>query len=121
MASSVVAAGQRDKLVTIEADTSGVSASGFPTEGWATLGEAEWMSREPVMPFDFSGERFVSDQLTARNFDAWQMPYRSDMDPDLVNVPGQRRLRFQGRVFDILQADVLERSQIRLITLAKVG
>lgn len=112
-----LAAGQRDKPVTIQQRpaTDTADSSGFPDEdNWTTLVSAEWMSRTDMR----ADERFGGNQLSATVETQWHMGYRADMDPELVDVPKLRRLRFQGRAFDILSATLLSRSEgIELITL----
>lgn len=109
--------GERDRLVTIQQTSDGVSASGFPTETWTTLTTA-WMRA-----MDITGmERFAAQQLSAQSVTQWEMGYRSDMDPELVNVSKTRRLLYQNRVYDITAASQIGRREgIELITLAKVG
>lgn len=106
------AAGQRDCLVTIQSKTP--ATSGYPVETWATLG-TEWMSK-----IDQTGvEQFSAGQLSAATTTIFDMPYRADMDPDLVDVPGERRLVYRGRAYDVTAATTLRRGLlIRLITLA---
>jgi hypothetical protein len=68
-------------------------------------------------------ERFAANQPGAFLETTWQMPYRSDMDPDLVDVPTARRLVYLQRVYDIKAASSVGREGIELLTLAgsKVG
>ena len=114
-----VAAGLRDKYVTIQVGTPGVAGSGVPITTWADLGR-EWMHRREV-----SGtERLAEAQFQANVDSEWEIPYRADMDPDLVDVPKLRRLSYSGRVYNILRATKLQRHEgngIRLVTLATSG
>lgn len=108
------AAGQRDRRVTIEQLTTESSGGGFPTEGWTTLRE-EWMS---IRELD-ADERFASNQVSAFADTQWQMAYRADMDPDLLDVTKKRRLVYQGRTYDIVAPSVIGRQRgIELVTLA---
>jgi SPP1 family predicted phage head-tail adaptor len=115
---SVAAAGQRDVLVTIEGLTEGAAASGLPTETFAELGSPVWMHKRQAS----GNERFGADQWSASATTVWEMPYRCDMDPDLVDVAKQRRLTYKGRVYNIVGAALLRRGgPIQITTLAKVG
>ncbi len=109
-------AGCRDRLVTIQQRSAAdaVATSGFPVDSWTTLATV-FMEK-----MDVSGsEAFRAEQLAARYDTRWKMPYRADMDPDLVDVPKLRRLVFQTRTFDIVSASHLGRKRgIELSTLA---
>lgn len=108
--------GERDRAVTLQtrptADARGVS--GFPTETWATLVTPVWMRKE-----DLGGkERFTAGQLSTPATTRWEMGYRADMDPELVDVPKLRRLVYQGRPHDIVEASIIGRREgIELMTL----
>lgn len=107
--------GERDRLVTIQqrgADTT--DEAGEPVETWTTLVSA-YMRR-----IDAGGrERFQAAQLSAPYDTRWEMGYRADMDPDLVDVPKRRRLLYKGRFYDIVQAALINRQDgIELSTLA---
>ena len=114
-----VAAGKRDKYVLIQSGTETTAPSGLPIIAWSDLGN-EWMSRAEV-----SGtERLAAAQFQANVDSEWEIPYRADMDPDLVDVPKLRRLSFSGRIYNILRATKLQRHEgngIRLVTLATSG
>jgi head-tail adaptor len=111
------AAGQRDKHVTIEQTPAVIPGGSFPVETWAELGMV-WMSRVDVT----ADERFAAGQNSAYAGTIWVMPYRLDMDPEVLNVPKVRRLKYLGRIYNILTASVIGRKDsIELLTLAKVG
>lgn len=93
-------AGSLVYLVTIQKLADGVDTSGAPTEIPSTLGTA-WMARETVSGM----ERFATNQLSASAVVRWTMRYRSDMDPDIVNVAKTRRLVYQSRTYDITEAE----------------
>jgi len=102
--------------VTIQTLTEGADASGAPAESWATLTTA-WMARQVV--HGGRGESFAADQLSGAIVTQWTMRYAADMDPDRVNVVKDRRLLYLGRVYDIVQAELLDRQTgILLRTLA---
>jgi len=107
--------GQMDRLVTIQKMTETRSAtSKAPVETWSTLGD-EFMACRPAR----GRERFIGDQISASGDTVWTMHYRSDMDPESVNVQKTRRLRFRGRTYDITAAvHVGMREEIELTTLA---
>lgn len=113
-----IAAGQRDKLVQIETATDVTRSSGLPGQNWVALGTPIYMSRRDVS----ADERLMSDQQSAWGRVSWQMPYQTSMDPETVDVTKSRRLNYNGRIFDIEAAFLLERRiGIELVTLAKVG
>lgn len=108
-----LAAGQRDKAVVVEARVPQTDR-GYPLEDWTPLGVA-MMSR-----LDETGtERIGSTELQAAAITQWCCAYRPDLDPDLVNVPADRRLKFAGRIFDIQVATLMERRMgIELVTIS---
>lgn len=108
-------AGWRDRAVVIE-QRSDAATTGFPADRWTMLATVQ-MARQ-----DAAGdERFVANQESAFTVTTWCLPYRADMDPDLLDVPKDRRLKYgpQGRVYNIRAARVLDRQTgIELDTLA---
>jgi head-tail adaptor len=112
-----LSSGQRDKEVRIESLTSSVAGTRYPVETWGTLVELEWMARTELR----ANERFTADQQTVSTETQWEMDYRADMDPDLLNVPKTRRLVYSGRTYDIVAASVIEPKRgIELLTVARV-
>ena len=116
-----VSIGQRDRLVTIEFGVLGAGASRQPTVDWTDTQPIDvYMSR-----MDVSGrEQRESAQLQAEVDTEWEMPYLATMDPELVDVPKYRRLKYAGRRYDIQRAvirEATEGKQIRLWTLARSG
>ena len=110
--------GQRDRAVTIQQLTEGLGDNGFPTETWTTLVSPVWMRKRDLR----MNERFQADQLGAKIDTEWEMGYRADMDPELVDVARTRRLLYQTRVYDITGASLIGRREgVELSTLAKVG
>lgn len=116
MASTQHGSGTRDRWITIQWLTESVGASKYPVESWATLTEV-WASKKDIRGV----ERFVfsADQQSAPYDTQWEIPYRPDMDPELVNVPKARRLVVKGRVHDIVDASEIERKRgVLLMTVA---
>lgn len=116
-----MAVGARDRIVRIEQRpvTDAVDDEGAPTDGpWTTL--VEYM---PAAKTDLIGnERVRADQVTARSDQRWDINYRPDMDPDLVDVPKLRRLVVNERVLEIVSVtEIGRRAGISLYTIAKVG
>jgi head-tail adaptor len=113
-------AGERDRAVTVQQLTDSTGTSGFPVETWTTLASPVWMRK-----LDLGiRERFMTAQLAAAVDTQWEMGYRADMDPELVDVTKVRRLVYQGRIHDITSADEIGRREgISLLTIAgaKVG
>ena len=98
--------GERDRQVTIQSIAQGTGTSRFPTETASDLFTA-WASMTPLT----GRERFTGAQISAPFDTQWQLPYRADIDPDLLNVPKARRLVYQGRVYDIVSAVVVGRRE----------
>lgn len=113
-------AGARDKAVLIQhrPPTDVAESSGMPSDEnqWTTLAAQEWMSRHDLAAV----ERFGPGQTTAAVDSVWVMTYRADMDPELLDVPKLRRLRYQSRTFDITGATLIGNKEgIELQTLAR--
>jgi hypothetical protein len=98
-------------------DPTEVDASGAPIDGtWVDLITAK-MARESER--SGTGEQFKAGQESAAFVTLWTMRYHPQMDRDLVDVPALRRLVYQGRAYDILDAETIDRKNgIRLRTLA---
>jgi head-tail adaptor len=94
--------GARDKRVTIEQRGESPGSSGFPVETWTSL-----VSLDASRIDSRGDERFSADQTVATFEDRWGVEYRPDLDPDLLDVPKQRRLVYLGRAYDILSAVVV--------------
>jgi head-tail adaptor len=109
--------GERDRLVLIEQVTESAGASHFPVETWTALRQVYMRKRDQK-----GSERFAAGQLTAPQMTTWEMGYAADMDPETVDVPKRRRLAYQGRTYDIVDASQIGRHDgIELLTLAKVS
>ncbi len=113
-----VAAGKRDKLVQIETSTDVTRPSGLAGQDWVPLGKPMYMSRSDMA----ADERFTESQQSAWGRSTWQMPYVVSMDPELVDVPKTKRLNFNGRIFNIEAALLMEqRLGITLVTLVSAA
>lgn len=110
-------AGTLDREVEIQQLTESTTA-GYPVETWETLDDLVWMSK-----VDTRGrEAFRGAQLSATYDTRWEMHWREDMDPDVIDVPKMRRLLYRGRVHDITAAIELGRQEgIALLTIANMG
>lgn len=114
--------GDRSWPVTIEqrSATDLIDSSGAPSdEGWTTLSRVTHMKR-----INATGEeRFQSMQESTPVRTVWEMPYRSDMDPDRVaDFTKLRRLKFYSRIYDITFGQVIGHNEaISLDTLARQG
>ncbi len=114
-------AGARTKLVTIEQLTASAGASGFPVESW-TLLATMYASRTEVRTGVVNEGMTAAHMVSAPFQTEWALPYRSDIDPELVDVTKVRRLVYQGRVHDIVHGQVLGQQRSVLVqTLAKAG
>jgi head-tail adaptor len=109
-----MAAGERNRIVTIQQLTETVGVSEFPVEDWTTLVAAMPVSRQELS----AREAMAQGQVAAGQQVRWEMNYRLDMDPELIDVPAKRRLLVQDRVHDILSASVIGpgRAGIEVIT-----
>lgn len=107
--------GKRDRVVTIQQLTETGGESRFPVEEWSTL-----VASMPASKEDASGkERMIAEQLSAQFDTKWEINYRTDMDPELVDVPKKRRIVHAGRVFDIVEAKQIgRRAGVQLMTIA---
>lgn len=109
--------GERDRAVTIQQMTETV-VNGVPKESWTTLVGTVWMRKMGLK----ASERFTAQQVKGSADTQWEMDYREDMDPELIDVVKTRRLLYMGRVYDITGADVIGRREgIELVTLSGSG
>lgn len=111
--------GALDRKVTIQYRSDGDSESGFPTEDWTTTASVTvFMARTPLTGM----ERVHANQVSAKYDTRWVMHYRTDMDPDVYDVAKDRRLVYQGRIYNVVGAQMLgHKAGIELTTVAKVG
>jgi hypothetical protein len=112
-------AGERDFNISIEKLRDDLPASNFPVETWRQLFQT-WAKRE----FVSMDEDTKLDQLSAHTVQMWSMPYCSDLDPDVHDVPKTRRIVHMDRIYDITKAEVMPRCdgrEIVLTTLSKAG
>jgi len=109
--------GELDRYITIEQRTETIGTSGFPDYTWSELAKV-YASRT-----DLSGaERFQADQLSTRFDTRWETGYRSDLDPDEVDVPKTLRIVYKLRNYDIVSASVIGRREgIEMLTLASTA
>lgn len=110
--------GLRDRVITIQqrsATDAADASSGEPVETWSTLVANMPASLKPVTGW----ERFRSDQVSARVDQIWEVNYRADMDPRLVDVAKTRRILDGTRVLEIVVAtEIGRREGIELLTVA---
>lgn len=115
--------GERDQTIVIQerpiADV--VDSSGAPTEeppetAWTTLVASMPASKQHIR----GDERLAASQLSSPYDTRWEINYRADMDPDLLNVKKLRRVVHRGKVHDIVDASQIGRREgIELLTLAR--
>jgi SPP1 family predicted phage head-tail adaptor len=102
------AAGLRDRLVTIEQrpEPDTPAPSGFPIDGqWLPLVQNLPAARQDVQGY----ERYRAAQTSSASDVRWEINYRADMDPEVLDVPKTRRLIYQGRVYNIVAASTIGR------------
>lgn len=113
-------AGTRDKLVTLQRITEG-DDSGFPVDVPGTE-YPMWAARNDLTNSGWSRERNAGAQVAARLETEWSLPYRAEIDPELVDVCQAFRLVYQGRTHDIVIASLIGRKNgILLTTTVRVG
>lgn len=113
--------GERDKPITLQRVTDAVASSGFPTETTAVTIKL-FAAKRDLTNSGWSRERFTGDQVSARMETEWDLPYRSDIDPEKVDVAKTFRLVYQGRTHDIVIASLKERKGgILLTTTVRTG
>jgi len=110
--------GQRDRRVLIQQRTAVDQAdeSGTPNDvgTWTKLVHA-WADKTPLG----GRERFDAEQRSAPYDTRWRIGYRADMDPELVDVAKVRRLVYQSRIYDIVDAQLIGRREgVDVMTLA---
>ena len=108
--------GVRDRYVTIEQRSSAdaVESTGFPIETWTTLCGMWAMRRQPN-----ASETFKANQESASAIVIFEVNYRTDLDPELLDVPKLRRVVYKTIVHDVIAADVTgRRDGIQLTTLS---
>lgn len=110
--------GERDRFVRLEKLTeTRDSVSKAPLASWTKLADV-WASKmERKDPT--ARERFVANQLSAAFETRWEIGYRADMDPELVDVAKDRRITYQGRTYGVIFGrQIGRRDAIELFTLA---
>lgn len=93
--------GDRDLQITIMERTASdeVDEVGTPIEVWTPL------VTMPASKKDLSGEERLQAAQEAASFDTeWEINYRADMDPDLLDIPTLRRVVYKNRTYDIVHA-----------------
>jgi hypothetical protein len=114
-----VAIAARHHEITIEMFIDTTTDTGYPIEDFVPL-VTLYASREPLMT-QGSAERFNADQVSARAFDRWTMPYVAAIDPDVQQV-AKMRLVYQGFRYDIVEAHTLNmRAEIVMTTMVKAA
>jgi SPP1 family predicted phage head-tail adaptor len=111
--------GQRDRVITIQqrSATDAVGSSGMPVETWTTLVDMWAQKREMT-----GSETYKSSQWSAKADLVFEVNYRPDMDPEIVNVAKVRRLLYRGRVHDITYVEEIGRREgLKIYTLVKAA
>lgn len=116
MARGALEPGHRDRWITIEQrpPVDETDPSGGPVEAWTPL-VSMFASKADVE----GRERWQAQQMASAVDTEWAINYRADMDPELLDIPTLRRIRYQGRTHDVIHAVHLGRKDgIALLTLA---
>lgn len=124
------ALGRRDKWITLQQ----LQAPDAPGESGMAVEEFEPLVTNPSNPTgnqdvpaakeDLSGrEEFASGAGLSTPYDTrFEIAYRADMDPELIDVTKKRRILYLGRTYDIVQATQIgRRLGIELLTLSRGG
>jgi SPP1 family predicted phage head-tail adaptor len=103
-----IGAGARDRWVTIQArPDDSTASSGFPIDGpWTDLATVA-MAREDMDARELTRAHQEQAMMTVR----WETAYRTDCDPDRIDLPKLRRLVYRDRVYDVLTASAVGRRQ----------
>lgn len=111
-------AGELNRQIVLQEMADSIGGSGYPVETWTTLDALVWASRD-----DISGkERFAAAQISAPFDCRWQIYYRCDMDPELLDVTKTRRILYQGRTLRITSATLIGFQEgIELLTLGSTA
>ncbi len=115
---SDVAAGKRDRLVSLVPIVQSRAASGFPTEAQDPPTIDLWVSKE-----DISGrERIVMNQASAPFDTRFVLPFGDAFNPDTIDVPKVFELEYLGKRYDITAAaEIGRREGVEVLTLARRG
>ena len=110
--------GELDRRITIQQRAEGLGSSGFPEPVWTDLATV-YASKQDAT----ATERFAANQQAAARFDSrWETPYRTDIDPDIVDVPKNRRVVYRGRTYDIVSASMIGMRQgVELMTIVSTN
>lgn len=110
--------GERNRIITIEQRTAtdAVGGSGTPVAAFTVL-----VQNMPAARKDLSGRESWQNATESARFDTrFEINYRLDMDPELIDVPKLRRLVVSGRVYNIVSASVIgQKEGIELSTIAE--
>lgn len=108
------AAGRRDKQLVFEQKVAPTGGQ-YPAPSWLPL-VTVWASRLDLR----ADERYATAQEAAYKETQWHFDYIASMDPDLVDVPNERRAKYLGRIYNIRAASMIGRKEgIEVITLAR--
>ena len=114
------AAGTRDKYITLQRITE-TDDGGFPTDTTGTEYRM-FASRNDLTNSGWSRERNAGAQVSARLETEWVIPYRSELDPETVDVCKAFRLVYGGRTHDIvIAAPIGRKADILLTTTVRTG
>jgi hypothetical protein len=109
--------GERTSDVRVESRAPAVGGA-FPHAPWSVLVARLWMKRIDATQKEREAAAGTSAAIVTR----WEMGYRADMDPELVDVAALRRLVFRGRVFEVTGGTVIgAREGVELETIARSG
>ena len=110
--------GKADRWITIQQRSTADQAdsSGTPNE----VGEWTTLTGSYAEKIVIGGrERFTAEQRSAPYDTRWRIGYRSDMDPELHDIAKIRRLTYQSRIYDIVDAQLIGRREgVDVMTLA---
>jgi head-tail adaptor len=110
--------GRRDRPVLVQFVTDATEDSGFPTEAWETLIDIYWCSKQ-----DISGYiKVEAGQASAPFQTRFEGHYRTDMDPERINIVKERRFVFAGRTYDIIAASLIGMHHgVEYLTIGRMG
>lgn len=126
MAIRTASSGQRDRYIAIQRVSETKGDASEPIESWTVLDPIyAWAKMESVDAPERFTEGMVMNQMSARSWTKFTVPYQPEIDPLTVDVPKSCRVLYENRTYDIAAAnetfDEGRRRHIALLTLSKAG
>lgn len=106
-------AGPFDLRVIVLAKGPGdTDSSGFPIDTWVEL-VANYPARKRVLS---TAETWRAGRESAATLCIYEIRYRADMDPDVLDLPASRRIVDRGKTYDVVGAEANGRHDAVVLT-----